>query len=139
MTVGVKWYKGNRKIKNAQKVQREYNGQQLTFDSKLEAFFFDLLVSNNIDFELKPFFILQDAFKHKGLSYKAITYRADFRVGDDVIDVKGYPNDVFPLKKKMFIFKYGMRDGLNLIVLKNKKQMIEYVRGRLEEMRKGIS
>lgn len=135
MTVGVRWNDtGNRKIKNAKKVSREHNGEMLTLDSKLEAFFFDMLVFYNIDFELKPTFVLQESFKYNGKSYRAITYTADFRIGDDVIDVKGYPNDVFPLKKKMFIFKYGISQGLNLIVLSSKKQISEYVRRRFEGM-----
>lgn len=63
--------------------------------------------------ELQPKVILQDKFKHKGKMIRAITYRADFAYFDEkkkqsvIEDVKGMETDVFKIKKKMFLKKYG--------------------------------
>ena len=63
--------------------------------------------------ELQPKVILQDKFKHKGKMIRAITYKADFAYFDErnkksvIEDVKGMETDVFKIKKKMFLKKYG--------------------------------
>ncbi len=60
------------------------------------------------DLQMQPKFILQENFKHKGTTIRAIKYKADFqykRSGKVIIeDVKGTRTKVFELKKKMLLF-----------------------------------
>ena len=96
-----------------------------TFDSKAEATYYQQLkwlkANKSIkDFELQPKFVLQESFKKNGVHHRAITYIADFKVINldksvEVIDIKGFPNDVFPLKRKLFEYKFPK---LTLKVLK---------------------
>ena len=63
--------------------------------------------------ELQPIVVLQDKFIYQGRMIRAITYRADFAYFDRAVnrgvieDVKGTETDVFKIKKKMFLKKYG--------------------------------
>lgn len=88
----------------------------ITFDSKKEAARYvelKCLEKNGeiINLVLQPRFVLQPSFKHKGKTLRAITYVADFsyQKGAEVIveDTKGYETDVFKLKEKIFLRKYG--------------------------------
>ena len=78
----------------------------IKFDSKLESEFYEYLLEMGCDFELQPVFLLQDKFEHNGKKYRKIEYKADFRIGNVVIDVKGQETDVFKLKRKMLLYKY---------------------------------
>ena len=60
--------------------------------------------------ELQPHFLLQEAFKKNGKTYRKIEYIADFKYIENiktiVEDVKGLQTDVFKLKHKLFEKKY---------------------------------
>ena len=118
----------NKKIRNAKKL--EING--LKFRSKLEAFTYQKLVENGItDFKYEADkFVLQEAFEYNNESYEAyerkegkqyvknfsdvdhkirsLTYLPDFtRINPAtktgwILEVKGYNNDAFPIKWKLF-------------------------------------
>jgi hypothetical protein len=88
----------------------------ITFDSIKEARRYGELKELEKQGKIKnltihPKFLLQDKFKHKGKTHKKITYSADFQYeenGDIVVeDVKGYKTDVYRMKMKMFLFRYG--------------------------------
>jgi len=71
-----------------------------------------LLKANKIqDLTLQPEYVLQNSFKHNGKTHRAIKYVSDFRYTQDgkiiVEDVKGFLTDIYRLKKKLFLFKYG--------------------------------
>jgi hypothetical protein len=111
----------NQKIRNATTSTLE----GIEFKSKLELYTYKKLLENNIiaDYEIHTF-ILQDKFTFDGDSYeshkikgdkvytnlspniRSITYTPDFVNKDQkqkfIIEVKGYSNDVFPMKWKMF-------------------------------------
>jgi hypothetical protein len=63
----------------------------------------------------QPRFLLQDKFHYQGQVQRAIEYVADFKYDMKVDgkwvpyveDFKGYKTDIYRLKKKLFIFKYG--------------------------------
>jgi len=63
------------------------------------------------DLYLQPDFILQDSFKLNGKTHSAIKYVADFKYTENgaivIEDVKGFLTDVYRIKKKLFLFKYG--------------------------------
>lgn len=96
----------------------------VTFDSKRESErYIELktLVKAGVirDLELQPKFELQPGFECKGKKYRPIIYKADFAYmeGDTYVveDVKGMETDVFKLKRKLFIRKFGERCDFRLI------------------------
>lgn len=60
--------------------------------------------------ELQPHFLIQEAFKKNGRTFRKIEYIADFKYIENgkiiVEDVKGIQTDVFKLKHKLFEKKY---------------------------------
>ena len=146
--------RANKKIKNASPL--EVNG--VKFRSKLEAFTYRHLLSAGIkDFKYEEHkFILQEAFESKLDSFedfeksskgtkikgydeadkkiRSITYLPDFVCIDDatktgwVIECKGYSNDSFPLKWKMFK-KHLHDNGYNVTLFKpnNQKNVLKTI------------
>ena len=89
----------------------------ILFDSKKEANYYTKLkilrdAGKITDLELQKRFVLQQGFKLNGKSYRAITYIADFIYKDDkgvhVVDTKGYRTEVYKIKKKLFMKKFGI-------------------------------
>ena len=89
----------------------------ILFDSKKEANYYTKLkilrdAGKISGLRLQEKFILQPSFKLNGKTYRAITYVADFVYKDDkgmhVVDTKGYRTDVYKIKKKLFMKKYGI-------------------------------
>lgn len=88
----------------------------VVFDSKAEAEYYSQLKimqrANEVKyFSLQPKFLLQGAFVHRGKSYRAIYYIADFKViyadgHQEIIDVKGHKTKEYQLKKKLFLSKH---------------------------------
>lgn len=63
------------------------------------------------DLEVHPRFVLQDSFIFEDKRVSGIWYEADFRytvIDGRVIveDVKGFPTDVYRLKRKMLLYNY---------------------------------
>lgn len=62
------------------------------------------------ELQLQPKFLLQEAFKKNGKTYRKIEYIADFMYKENgkiiVEDVKGMQTDVFKIKHKLFEKKY---------------------------------
>lgn len=90
----------------------------ITFDSKKEAMRYkelkELQRVGKIDrLELQPRFVLMDGFRYEGKAIRKIEYVADFLYRDlstlelVVEDVKGVKTDVYKLKKKLFLKRYG--------------------------------
>ncbi len=97
---------GNKKIKI----------DDITFDSTLEAKRYTqlkmLVRAKKIGYlKMQPKFLLQAGFIHNEVKYQAINYVADFSYvtldGMVVEDVKGAITDVYAMKKKMFLLRYG--------------------------------
>ena len=129
------------KIRNATSL--DIDGHK--FKSKLEAYCYKRLKEENITgeyekhiFELQPAFEYTndsiEMYKTKGekkfgkarTNIRAITYKPDFvNVKNDwIIECKGFPNDSFPLKWKMF--KYSLErnnSNITLYMPRNHKQI----------------
>lgn len=89
----------NKKVKNATKI--EVDG--ILFRSKLEAYTYKKLKQANIDAEYEMHrYTLLPAFTFHGNKVRAITYLPDFVGNNFIIECKGFPNDAFPLKEKLF-------------------------------------
>ena len=89
----------------------------ILFDSKKEANYYTKLkilkdAGKITDLELQKKFILQDKFTLNSKTYRAITYVADFVYKENgqvhVVDTKGYRTQVYKIKKKLFMKKYGI-------------------------------
>lgn len=136
----------NTKVRNA--VSLEWKG--LTFKSKLELFTYQKLLEAGIKdfkYEEEKFQLLEpfefngesiegydrsvDGIKRKyyeivSNSVRGITYLPDFTCFDEnktgwILECKGYPNDAFPLKWKMFK-DYLVKNGYNITLYKPSNQ-----------------
>lgn len=91
----------NRKVKNATPLI--YDG--IEFKSKLEAYCYRNLVKHGVFAEYENvIFTIIEPFEYNGQKIRSMTFKPDF-VGDNfVIECKGFMNDAFPLRWK--VFKY---------------------------------
>lgn len=113
----------NVKIKNATKV--EYNG--IKFRSKLEAYTYKRLIEEgfNVKYEEETF-VLQEAFEYGKEKIRPITYTPDFTHKDFIIECKGFQNDVFPVKCKIFKkILHQSGDNRKYFIVKNQKEVNE--------------
>lgn len=91
----------NKKIKNATPIEAD----GIKFRSKLELYTYKKLKEANIVTEYEQHkYELLPAFIFHGKKIRAITYLPDFVGNGFVIECKGYSNDAFPLRKKLFEF-----------------------------------
>jgi hypothetical protein len=95
-------------------VKVEVDGKK--FDSKKEANRYSELVllekhKTIKNLELQPKFLLVEGFEYEGKKERPIYYKADFIYEEGkkkiVEDVKGEKTQVYKLKRKMFLKKYG--------------------------------
>lgn len=114
------------KVRNA--TPNEYNG--IKFRSKLETYTYKKLKEANImaDYEMHRYELLP-AFTFDNKKYRAITYLPDF-VGDNfVIECKGYPNEAWPLREKLFrYYLYSNNIGVNFYIVHNQKEVDELIK-----------
>jgi hypothetical protein len=141
---------GTGKIRNATKLIID----GIEFKSKLEAYCYVRLKEENIENTYEKYtFTLQPTFEYKGTifeynkrtkefkkatnSIKAITYKPDFVSINNkwVIECKGFPNDAFPIKWKMFKYKL-QSEGYTLYLPKTQKQ-IDIVISMIKEGKNG--
>lgn len=90
----------NKKIKNA--TPTIYKGVQ--YRSKLEVRFAMMLDAENIPFAYEEeTWVVLDKQTYMGKTIRRVTYTPDFIIGNVVVEIKGFRNDVFPLKRKLII------------------------------------
>lgn len=122
----------NKKIKNAKPI--EYDG--IRFKSKLECFTYTEFKVNGIAIDYEPTkFELIPSFLWLNKKVRPMTYTPDFVGKDFIIECKGYGNDSWPIKKKLFKWLLT-RNNLNykFYVVKNQKEVKELI----SELRKSI-
>ena len=111
------------KIRNA--TPNEYNG--IKFKSKLETYTYKKLEESKIkaEYETQRYELLP-TFGNK--KYRAITYKPDF-VGDKfIIECKGYPNDAWALREKLFkYYLYVNNLDIDYYIVHTQKQVDELV------------
>jgi len=126
----------NKKVKNATPL--EYDG--ISFKSKLEMYCYKLLKERNVpvEYEVVKFQILPP-FTYNDEKVRCMTFTPDF-VGDTfVVECKGFMNDAFPLRWKLF--KYHLATNklrYDLYLPRNKKdvekvvtEIVNNLKGRL--------
>lgn len=106
------------KYKNI-KDARIINGVEVKFDSRKEAMRFDelyLMANQGLisELTLQPSYVILDGYVHEDKKIRPIKYNADFRyiekgfiVVEDVKSSQSFVTDVYRLKKKMFLYRYG--------------------------------
>lgn len=113
------------KIRNA--TPNEYNG--IKFKSKLETYTYKKLKESKIkaEYETQRYELLP-AFTFGDKKYRAITYKPDF-VGDKfIIECKGYPNDTWALREKLFnYYLYTYEPNTAFYVVHTQKQVDELI------------
>lgn len=97
--------------------KKERTENNIVFDSKSEKErYLELLTLQKKEkikgLHLQPKFLLQESFESNGEKHRPIYYTADFEYylpdGTRVVeDVKGFKTDVYKLKKKLFLYRYG--------------------------------
>lgn len=101
------------------KEKRTYNG--ITFDSCMEMRYYRDVVCPKVEsgeivhYELQKPYELQPKFTHNGKNVLPITYVSDFYIeySDgrfEVVDIKGCPDSVALLKRKLFWYRYPYID-----------------------------
>lgn len=111
----------NKKVKNATKV--EIDG--IKFRSKLEAYTYKKLKEANLhaDYECCRYELLP-GFVYDGKKIRAMTYLPDFVGNGFIIECKGFGNDAWPLREKLF--KYYLSNNIPNIkfyVVRNQKEV----------------
>ena len=97
------------------KIDRTFDG--IIFDSAVEMRYYAEVIIPGVEcgdivkFERQKKYILQPSYTHCGKKVQPIEYKADFYVvyadgREQVIDIKGCPDAVAKLKRKMFWFVY---------------------------------
>lgn len=90
----------NKKIKGAQKTKVG----NIEFRSKLEARVAKCFDDAKIPYSYESLKIqLMPSFKYNGETLRSVHYTPDFLIYNYIIEVKGYPNDVWSLKKKLIL------------------------------------
>ena len=104
----------------------------IKFHSKLESRFYKWLISQPkiTLLELQPKFVLQDKFRTKEWeAIREISYIADFYIEYEwdryYIDSKWHKDNLFKLKYKMWLKRYG--DENQLLIVKSIKELMSAI------------
>lgn len=114
--------------KKTQKTNRggtkiEYDG--IKFRSKLEVYCYKKLKEANIYAEYEQHrYTLLPSFKFDNKTIRAITYLPDFVGKNFVIECKGYANESFPLREKLFKYYLTKNEPyMQYFLVKTQKQI----------------
>lgn len=117
----------NKKIINATQIVVD----NVKYRSKLESKCAKILKDNNIPFEYEPFKIQYiKKFEYKNEKYRAAYYTPDFVIEDKyILEIKGFPNDVWRYKKKLILLKLkeNMNNKYIFYEIKNEKQLKNWI------------
>ena len=111
----------NKKIKNAQ--PNIYDN--IKFRSKLETYTYKKLKEAQINAEYEQHrFELLPAFTFLGKKIRPITYLPDFVGNTFIIECKGFGNDTWPIREKLFKYKLFITNDIRqFYVVKNQKEV----------------
>lgn len=115
----------NKKIKNA----TPFTIDGINFKSKLEAFVYESFKKINLPLDYEPkSFELIPSFVFNGNKIRPMTYTPDFVHSNFIIECKGFGNDVWPVKEKLFKW-YLSRNQIEkqFYVVKNQKEVLALI------------
>ena len=119
------------KVKNATPTQLD----GIKFRSKLEAYAYKKLKEAKIYAEYEQHrYMLLPSFIFENKTVRAITYLPDFVGSDFIIECKGFPNEAWPLREKLF--KYYLTNNMpnySFYLVRNQKQVDELVKKLKDE------
>lgn len=119
------------KVKNATPTQLD----GIKFRSKLEAYTYKKLKEANIYAEYEQHrYILLPSFIFENKTVRAITYLPDFVGNNFIIECKGFPNEAWPLREKLF--KYYLTNNMpnySFYLVRNQKQVDELMKKLKDE------
>ena len=114
------------KVKNVTPTQLD----GIKFRSKLEAYTYKKLKEANIYAEYEQYrYMLLPSFIFENKTVRAITYLPDFVGSNFIIECKGFPNEAWPLREKLF--KYYLTNNMpnySFYLVRNQKQVDELVK-----------
>jgi protein associated with RNAse G/E len=117
-------------------VKRKYGNKKtivngVKFDSKLEQYCYGYLELTGVDFDFQVKVILIDKFRFNDKGVRATTLTVDFvvRKGEETIyvDTKGFATEVAKLKYKMLKHKLKDEENVDVVWLKNKKEVNNFI------------
>lgn len=117
--------KSKGRVRNA--TPNEYDG--IKFRSKLETYTYKKLKEANInaDYEMHRYELLP-AFSFNNKKYRAMTYLPDFVGKNFVIECKGFANEAWPLREKLFnYYLYLNNSNTKFYLVRNQKQVDELI------------
>lgn len=121
----------NKKVRNAKKViHTSDEGVETKLDSGLELFFFTQCLNKGIKVEREPKFTIQPKFQYLNEKIREINMFPDFflPLNNVLCEVKGYQNDVFPIKRKMLLYHlHTTNQTVRYVVLKNRKEILDFI------------
>ena len=119
----IKTTKKKKQKTNRNGTKIEYNG--IKFRSKLEAYCYKKLKEANIYAEYEQHrYTLLPSFKFDNKTIRAITYLPDFVGKNFVIECKGYANESFPLREKLFKYYLTKNEPhMQYFLVKTQKQI----------------
>lgn len=119
------------KVKNATPTQLD----GIKFRSKLEAYTYKKLKEANIYAEYEQYrYMLLPSFIFENKTVRAITYLPDFVGSNFIIECKGFPNEAWPLREKLF--KYYITNNMpnySFYLVRNQKQVDELIKKLKDE------
>lgn len=118
--------KSQGKVRNA--TPNEYD--RIKFRSKLETYTYKKLKEANItaDYEMHRYELLP-AFTFNDKKYRPMTYLPDFVGKNFIIECKGYPNEAWPLREKLFrYYLYSNKLDIDFYVVHTQKEVDELIK-----------
>lgn len=119
------------RVKNATPTQLD----GIKFRSKLEAYTYKKLKEANIYAEYEQYrYMLLPSFIFENKTVRAITYLPDFVGSNFIIECKGFPNEAWPLREKLF--KYYLTNNMpnySFYLVRNQKQVDELIKKLKDE------
>lgn len=118
--------KSQSKVRNA--TPNEYDG--IKFRSKLETYTYKKLKEANIiaDYEMHRYELLP-AFAFNDKKYRPMTYLPDFVGKNFIIECKGYPNEAWPLREKLFrYYLYSNKLDIDFYIVHTQKEVDELIK-----------
>lgn len=113
------------RVKNATPTQYD----SIKFRSKLEVYTYKKLKEANIFAEYEQHrYMLLPSFIFENKTVRAITYLPDFVGKNFIIECKGFPNEAWPLREKLF--KYYLINNMpnyTFYLVRNQKQVDELI------------